>query len=249
MAGEAFRTARGIVRSLCIYYGDRSRAAAMDQLYRGFVERGDLVLDIGAHVGDRVASFRRLGARVVAVEPQPAMVRVLRLLYGRRAEVAIEAAAVGRLAGQISMMINADNPTVSTASPAFVSAARDAPGWENQHWRKSVYVPVTTLDALIGKHGTPAFIKIDVEGFEAEALQGLTRVVKALSFEFTIIQRDVALACIERCIALGYVRFNAALGESQTFVNADWVGGEAIARWLAGLPHAANSGDIYAALA
>jgi len=37
--------------------------------------RGDRVFDIGAHVGDRVASFRRLGARIVAVEPQPAMVR------------------------------------------------------------------------------------------------------------------------------------------------------------------------------
>jgi hypothetical protein len=108
---------------------------------------------------------------------------------------------------------------------------------------------VTTLDALIGKYGAPAFIKIDVEGFEQEALQGLTHAVKALSFEFTTIQRDVALACIERCITLGYTRFNAALGESQAFVNADWVGGEEIARWLTVLPYEANSGDIYAALA
>jgi len=221
----------------------------MDRLYGGFVQRGDLVLDIGAHVGDRVACFRRLGARVVAVEPQPAIVKVLRLLYGCRAGIAIEAAAVGRVAGWTSMMINADNPTVSTASPAFVSAARGAPGWENQHWMKSVSVPVTTLDALIGKHGTPAFIKIDVEGFEEEALQGLSHQVKALSFEFTTIQRPVALACIERCVALGYTKFNAALGESQILVNGDWVGGEDIARWLAGLPHAANSGDIYASLA
>jgi len=246
---EAFRTARGIIRSLGIYYGDKSRAAAMDRLYGGFVQRGDLVLDIGAHVGDRVASFRRLGARVVAVEPQPAMVRVLRLLYGRCAEVAIEAAAVGRVVGQTRLMINVDNPTVSTVSPAFVSAAGDAPGWENQHWMKSVSVPVTTLDALIDRHGTPAFIKIDVEGFEEEALQGLSHQVKALSFEFTTIQRPVALACIARCEALGYTKFNAALGESQTLVNGDWVGGEEIAGWLAGLPHAANSGDIYAALA
>ena len=207
------------------------------------------MFDIGAHVGDRVASFRRLGARVVAVEPQPAVVALLRLFYGRRADIAIEAAAVGRLAGRISMMINAENPTVSTLSPAFVSAARDAPGWENQNWRKSVSVPVTTLDALIRKHGTPAFIKIDVEGFEEETLLGLSRPVKALSFEFTTIQRQIAIACIERCAALDYRRFNAALGESQTFVNADWVGGEEIVRWLAGLPHAANSGDIYAALA
>jgi FkbM family methyltransferase len=245
---EGLRTASGLLRSLRIYYGDRSRAAAMDRLYGGFVRRGDLVFDIGAHVGDRVASFRRLGARVVAVEPQPAMLWMLKLLYGRRADVAIEAAAVGRVAGSTCMMINADNPTVSTASPAFVGAARDAPGWETQRWTRSVEVPVTTLDALIGKHGRPSFIKIDVEGFEADALAGLTRAVKALSFEFTTIQRDVALACIERCTVLGYARFNAALGESQTLVRADWVGGEEMACWLSGLPHAANSGDIYAVL-
>jgi FkbM family methyltransferase len=185
----------------------------------------------------------------VAVEPQPAMARVLKLFYGRCADVEIEAVAVGRSAGTINLMINADNPTISTASDAFVSAARDAPGWQAQRWTRSMQVPVTTLDSLIDKHGQPCFIKIDVEGFEAEALAGLTRPVEALSFEFTTIQRDVAFACIERCIALGYVRFNAALGESQTFVNADWVGGEEIRRWLTGLPHAANSGDIYASIA
>lgn len=221
----------------------------MDRLHAGFVRRGDLVFDIGAHVGDRVASFRRIGARIVVVEPQPALVKVLRLFYGRCSDVAIEAVAVGRSVGTASLMINADNPTVSTASPEFVAAARGAPDWDAQRWTRSVVVPVTTLDALVGKHGPPAFIKIDVEGFEREALEGLSRAVRALSFEFTIIQRDVALACIERCIALGYTRFNAALGESQTLVNADWVDGQAIARWLAGLPHAANSGDIYAALA
>jgi FkbM family methyltransferase len=221
----------------------------MDRLYGYLVRRGDLVFDIGAHVGDRVASFRRLGARVVAVEPQPALVKLLKLFYGRRADVAIEAVAVGRVAGTTGMMINLDNPTVSTASAGFVRAARDAPGWETQRWTRAVAVPVTTLDALIDKHGTPVFIKIDVEGFEEEALFGLSRAVKALSFEFTMIQRDVALACIARCIALGFTRFNAALGESQTFVNTEWVGGEAIARWLTGLPPEANSGDIYAALA
>ena len=83
------RTARAVLRSLRVYYGHRQRASAMDRLYGQFVQNGDLVFDVGAHVGDRVASFRRLGARVVAVEPQEAMVRALRLLYGRSKVVTI----------------------------------------------------------------------------------------------------------------------------------------------------------------
>lgn len=244
---QSLRTARGIVRSLRIYYGHRARAAAMDRLYGAFVERGDLVFDVGAHVGDRIAAFRRLGARVIAVEPQPAVVKVLKLIYGRKSDIVIEAAAVGRESGKLELMINADNPTVSTASRQLVDAARDATGWQAQRWTKTISVPMTTLDALIAKYGAPAFIKIDVEGFEAEALAGLTRPVKALSFEFTTIQRDVALASLERCMALGFTRFNAALGESQKFEYPAWIAGTVIARWLIELPHAANSGDVYAA--
>jgi FkbM family methyltransferase len=220
----------------------------MDRLYRSFVRPGDLVFDVGAHVGDRVASFRRLGARVVAIEPQRAMAGVLRLLYGLSRSVAIEETAVGREQGRARMMINVDNPTVSSFSAAFVDAARDARGWETQRWTKSADVAVTTLDALIEKHGEPSFIKLDVEGFEAEALQGLSRAVPTLSFEFTTIQRDVALACIERCCVLGYIRFNAALGESQSLLE-DWLDAGEIARWLTALPLAANSGDIYASIA
>ncbi len=195
----------------------------MDRLYGQFVQRGDLVFDVGAHVGDRIASFRRLGARVIAVEPQPAFARLLGLIYGRSRDVVIELVAVGREIGSTRIMINPDNPTVSTASPDFVSAARDAPGWETQRWTRSLVVPVTTLDTLIARHGVPSFIKIDVEGFEAEALQGLSQPVKALSFEFTTIQRAIALACIDRCVLLGLSRFNVALGESQTFAHDGWV--------------------------
>ena len=137
-------------------------------------------------------------------------------------------------------------PTVSTASRDFLKASEGAPGWEGQRWDKSIKVPVTTLDALIARHGMPAFMKIDVEGFEAEALAGLTRPVPALSFEFTTIQRDVAHACLLRCHALGYVRYNAALGESQTLVHDEWQSAEAIGRWLDGLAVEANSGDVYA---
>jgi FkbM family methyltransferase len=242
------RTARGVIRSLRIYYGDRRRNAAMDALYRRFVAPGDLVFDIGAHVGDRVAAFRRLGAHVIAVEPQPALARTLGLIYGHDKQVIVERTAVGRKPGTIELKLNIDNPTVTTASDQFIDAAAGAPGWEGQSWSRSLDVAVTTLDRLIMRHGIPAFVKIDVEGFEAEALAGLSRPVKALSFEFTTIQRDVAIAAIDRCAALGYARFDAALGESQTLVHGAWCNANEIARWLVELPVAANSGDIYAVL-
>ena len=243
-----WRSWRGVLRSLGIYYGNRSQRAAMDRLYGQFMRAGDLVFDIGAHVGDRVGSFRRLGARVVAVEPQPPLVTTLKLLYGRDRNVIIEPAAVGRESGTVALRLNIDNPTISTASDAFVRAADGAPGWQGQAWTETIEVPLTTLDALIERHGRPAFIKIDVEGFEAEALAGLSRPVKALSFEFTTIQHDVALACLIRCTALGFRRYKAALGESQSFVEERWQSVDEIARWLKELPVEANSGDIYAAI-
>jgi FkbM family methyltransferase len=245
---DALRTVRGIIRSLRIYYGNRQHGPAMDRLYRQFVRPGDLVFDIGAHVGDRIAAFRRLDARVVAVEPQPALIKTLRLFYGRDPNVTIEAVAVGRQAGVVELSINIDNPTVSTTSTDFIAAAGSAPGWQGQTWSKRTSVPLTTIDLLIARHGMPAFIKIDVEGFEAEALAGLVRPVQSLSFEFTLIQRDIARACLERCRALGYTSFNAVLGESQIFAFNDWIDLNAIARWLVELAPDANSGDIYARL-
>ena len=245
---ESWRTIRGVARSLRIYYGAGERRAAMDRLYRRFVQPGDLVFDIGAHVGDRIASFRRFGARVVAVEPQPALVKTLRVLYGRDRAVVIEPVAIARSAGMLELRLNIDNPTVSTASQAFLRAADGAPGWEGQAWTKAVRVPAITLDALLTRYGMPAFIKIDIEGFEAEALAGLTRAPAALSFEFTTIQRGVAQACIARCSRLGYTRYNAMLGESHALVSYRWMNAEEIATWLDALPQHANSGDIYALL-
>ncbi len=243
---RTLRTALGIMRSVRIYHGNPKRSAAMVEFYRRFAQSGDLVFDIGAHVGDHIATFRRLGSRVVAVEPQPAVARTLKIFYGRDRNVVIEQTAIGRAPGTTRLMINIDNPTISTVSDDFIRAAHRARGWEGEAWTKPIVVPVTTLDALIARHGVPSFIKIDVEGFEAEALAGLTQPVPALSFEFTTIQREVGHAAIERCSALGLNRFNAALRDIKAFVHDDWIGQKDIARWLADLPDSANSGDIYA---
>lgn len=250
MTAARLRQFGGVLRSLWIYHGrDRARHRGMDRLHGGFVRRGDLVFDVGSHVGDRVLSFRRLGCRVVAVEPQPALLPILRLLFGRSPDVIVVPSAVGAAEGLLDLHLNLPNPTVATGSPAFVAAAAGAPGWAGQQWTHRVTVPLTTLDALIARHGRPAFIKIDVEGLEGDVLAGLTTPVPALSFEFTTLQPASAAACLRRLAELGDYRYKAALGESQALIHPDWLDGAAMASWVSSLPQAANSGDIYAVLA
>jgi FkbM family methyltransferase len=246
--GERWRSAVGTARSLVIYYGNPVRTWRMDRLYSHFVRQGDLVFDIGSHVGNRIGSFRRLGCRVVAVEPQPRLVRILRRFHGRDPHVTIEPMAIAAAHGRIELFVNHENPSLTTASSDFVAAASAAPGWRGERWPDRLVAPTITLDQLIERHGEPTFVKIDVEGFEAEALAGLSRPLEAFSFEFTTILRGVAIDCVTRCRALGAYRFNAALGETQRLAFPQWVDPEAIERWLEALPDSANSGDIYARL-
>ena len=247
--GDQLRLAWGIARSLWIYYRSTGRRRRrMDRLYSRFMRPGDLVFDIGGHVGDRTAAFRRLGCRVVAVEPQPPLVGLLRKFYGHSRTVTIVPVAVAASPGNIELFINSANPTLTTASRIFIASAARARKWRGERWRSRLWVPTMTLDQLIEHHGEPSFVKLDIEGFEDQALAGLTRPVRALSFEFTMIARGVAAHCLVRCHGLGPYRFNGALGETQHLVFADWVERETMECWLEALPDRINSGDIYAQL-
>lgn len=240
--------AAAIRRSLDIYYRDEARTRRMDALNTAFVRPGSLAFDIGAHVGDRAGSFLRLGARVVAVEPQPALFRAMQLIHGRNADLTLIRAAVGSEPGTIPLHVNSANPTVSTVSGELIEAASGAETWRGQVWDRTIEVPVTTLDALIAGHGMPDFTKIDVEGHELAVLQGLGSPLPALSFEFTTIQRQVALDCIDRLAALGPYAFNISFGEEHALRLDDWQTAAAIAAGIACVPDAANSGDIFARL-
>ena len=236
-----------MLRSIRTYRLDRAHAAGLRRLYARLVRPGDLVFDVGAHVGDRVAAFRALGARVVAVEPQPRLARLLRLEWRRDPAVTVVACGVGAREGAAEMRLNSANPTVATFDAGFVAAAATRSGWRDQVWDGAARLPIRTLDALAAEHGAPAFMKIDVEGWEAEALAGLSAPPPALSFEVTTVDRDAGVAALDRAAALGFRAFRMSLGETHRF-DGDWAGAAAMRRRIAALPDAANSADVYCSL-
>ena len=126
----------GVARSLAMYYGIPFRARRLRRFYSQFVRPGALCFDVGAHAGNRVRCFRKLGARVVAIEPQPDFVRILRWLYGDDDGVEFVAQAVGRSAGSAELLISERTPTVTTLSQSWVEHVRREPGFANVEWTR-----------------------------------------------------------------------------------------------------------------
>lgn len=238
----------GLARSLWLYYGVPGRLRRTRRFYAQFVHQGELCFDIGAHVGSRAWVFSRLGARVVAIEPQPDCAAFLRWLFRRRPAVALVEAAIAAAPGRLTLRISRRHPTVSSTSERFLGAVASAASFEGVRWQDSCEVEATTLDRLIWRYGVPSFVKIDVEGFEAEVLKGLSRPLPAVSFEYLPETAEVALACIDRLEALGSYRYNVARGESMTFLVAEWLEATDIRTWLAAQAPGSGSGDVYARL-
>lgn len=239
----------GLWRSLLIYHGIPWRGAQLRRFYRRFVPDGGLAFDVGAHTGNRLETFLALGARVVAVEPQPELVALLRRRFGPRPNVQIWAGALGREPGEATLMNSPRTPTVATLSSDFVDRAGATAAFRGVQWRPGPTVPVTTLDVLIAQHGVPDFVKIDVEGFELQVLQGLSQPLTALSFEFVPAVRDVALACIDRLEQLagpGRYRYAVSLGEQLRLRQPQGESAETMRQWLQAWPAGASSGDIHA---
>ena len=238
----------GLVRSLVLYWRP-GRQRGLRRMYGPFVGPGDLVFDVGAHLGDRSAAFAALGARVIALEPQPDILRWLRRLVGWRPRVTVRGEAVGAAPGTARLAVSRRTPTVSTMAAEWRSTIADAnPSFQSVRWQETVEVPVTTLDALIATYGVPRFCKIDVEGFEAEVLAGLSRPLRALSVEFVAGHLHVATACVRRLNELGAYEFNAVLGEGRRLEFAEWKRADQIIAWIEAGAGGASSGDVYARL-
>jgi FkbM family methyltransferase len=164
---------------------------AQKELFRDFVRPQALVFDIGANRGEMSDAFLALGARVVAVEPNPALAEELTRHFG--SAIVVEQAAVGAKPGRAELHVGRDHGH-STLSEEWLERAPTADRWEG----RTVTTEVTTLDRLIEKHGKPDFVKIDVEAYEADVLSGLSIPLPAVCFEYQASYLEVA----ERCLSL-----------------------------------------------
>lgn len=220
----------------------------MRRLFASFVRPEDVVFDVGAHVGSRVRAMRALGARVVAIEPQPLLARWLHLVYGRDPHVTILPAAVGQAEADARLFVSSRTPTVSTLSQSWMGAVARVPSFAAVQWDTAVPVKVTTLDALVAVYGRPSFCKIDVEGYETAVLHGLSQPLPALSFEYIPAVKERAVACVRRLGELGAYRFNWSPGETHKLQAVHWLTAAEITAVLQGMTEQDKSGDVYARL-
>jgi len=240
--------ALGLARSLAIYHAIPFRQRRLKGLYRRFIVAGDLVFDVGAHAGNRVRAFAALGCRVVAVEPQPDFVWLLRALFGRSAQVTIVAAAVANVPGRRSLAVSERTPTVTTLATDWRDARARDPDFSGVHWNQRIEVETVTLDGLIERFGVPAFIKIDVEGSEHAVLSGLGRPVPALSFEYLPRALEEVQACLVRLVSLGPYVFNWSIGESSQLASERWLDASDVLNALRTPAAQRRPGDVYARL-
>jgi len=221
------------------------------QLLSTFVSHGNLCFDVGANIGDITGLFLKLGARVVAVEPQKENIDRLQQRFSSDSRFTLVPKAIGAQDGSAELMVcNASD--CSSLSPDFAETlSRSGRVPSTYKWEQRQTVPVTTLDALIAQLGRPDFVKIDVEGYEAEVLKGLSQPLPSVSFEYTPERLQPAFDCIARLAALGRYKFNFTVGREHKLVLPNWIGAQEISQELKNRNFQkiiGPGGDIYARL-
>ena len=153
-------------------------------------------------------------------------------------------AAVGEKRGIAKMQVSHAH-VFSSLSSEWMESVAGSRRCKDVVWQSTIDCEVTTLDLLIAQFGRPAFIKIDVEGYELQVLKGLSESVAALSFEYTPEMTRNAWASIDHLEQLGLREFNYSVGESMEF-SGPWCSATELRPKLPLAGDDEFGGDIYA---
>ncbi len=188
--------------------------------YKHFLQKGDLVFDVGANIGNRIEAFLACETKVIAVEPQPSCSSQLEKKFGNR--IILEKIGLGEEEGELEMHLSTDS-TVSTFNTEFIKATKQR--FRYSKWNDKIKVPISTLDALIKKYGIPNFCKIDVEGFELQVLKGLRYPIPIISLEYCVPEMsEMNIKCIQRLNDLSPSGvFNYSIEESMKWALPEWM--------------------------
>lgn len=214
-----------IILLFCSLLNAKPNNQLVDNVISSACAPGGLVFDIGANEGIKTEEYLQKGARVVAVDPQPSCITILKQKYGANQRVSIIEKAIAAKNGSVEMFICSGASGISSLSDKWVKDGRFS---KINKWDKKIVVETITIDELIKDFGIPNFCKIDVEGFELQVLQGLSASIPLISFEFTGEFIDDLKKCINRLKCLGYYSFNFAR-DIQPYLEFDeWQSGESV---------------------
>ena len=192
--------------------------------YQSFLPKHSfLIFDIGAYDGHKTAAFLEMADKVISCEPDEHNYRTLRIRFRNlRSRVIIENKGLSDHTGTEKFYIHHAGSAFNTLNPDWkqILETDQANRWnEKIQFSKEVSISLTTLDQLIGQYGIPAFIKIDVEGYELSVLKGLSQKVSYLSFECLLPDyKTQLLGCLQHLYQLdNSVVFNSAYEERLEF--------------------------------
>ena len=216
----------------------------MRDFYASFVGRGDLVFDVGAHIGSYSELFSGLGAQVVAVEPDPRCFRYLRRLSRTRL-VYFENRAAGDSAGRTTLHL-CEIPACSTVSDDWCQATQRSLLHRDTKWLVTLEVEVITLDQLAARFGVPSFVKIDAEGYDDRVLRGMSFRPRMLSFEFNRLIPQVAMKCLKAPVLASTYSFNFVRGMEMRLARESWIRIDELRELLETLAGEEDYGDVLA---